>query len=92
MPKPCTPPANLLGIHVRYCVNGVQKDEWVDLTKVHAITWCDGEMEAKGKGLGGSAKLPATREPGPCPAGPLVPTGAPMCWWNGTEWVCGETQ
>lgn len=95
MPKPCTPPANLMGIQIVYCVEGVQKNEWVDLKKVHAISWCVEEMTKKPKGNGNpnGPHLPKGKEPGSCPPpDPLTPGGAPMCWWDGTEWVCGEAE
>lgn len=90
----CNHPANLLGILVVFCVDGERKEEWVDLKKVHSISWCDGEMKAKGKGNGNPSgpKLPKGSPPGTCKKKLMSGPGAPMCWWDGTKWECGETQ
>lgn len=89
-----TRPANLLGILIRYCEGDKTKEVWVDLDKVQALSWGSGEMDKKGKGNGNPSgpKLPKSKDPGTCPAGGLVNGGAPICWWTGVRWECGEAE
>jgi len=87
---PCHDPS-LLGVMIRYCEGTETKNVWIDLDKVHGISWCDEEVKAKQKGNGGPNRLPWTKDPGPCaelvhPMG----SGTPVCWWDGTKWECGE--
>lgn len=83
---------NLIGIQLVYCVNGEKREVWLDLKQVHALSWCDGDLKEK-KGGAGNNKLPIdTSGPGACPKAEDVSasTDVPICWWNGSEWVCGE--
>lgn len=90
MPKCRT---KLVGIKLVYCVDGEYEEVWVDLNRVHALSWCDGYVAAKNGG-GGNNKLPTDPNgPKDCPEPDMMGTTAeevPICWWNGTEWVCGE--
>ena len=84
---------SLLGIKLVYCEGDDRKEVWVDLKKVHALAWCDEEVGAKGKGQGGNSKLPTDNNgPGNCDDADIAGTAPPppVCWWNGTEWVCGD--
>jgi hypothetical protein len=81
---------NLLGIQLVYCdETGTQQTVWLDLKKVQALSWCSGEVKAKGNNAGGTSKLPRDpKGPGKCPPDHLVPSD-PLCWWDGNQWICG---
>jgi len=89
---------NLIGIQLVYCEAGVKREVWVDLGKVHALAWCHEEVKAKPGGEGGTGKLPSANKPGRCPDDTLTMTATataagtevPVCWWNGSVWVCGD--
>lgn len=92
-PPKCTPPVDLLGIKIVYCENGQKKEKWVNLETVHAISWCVGVIKKKAKGTGNphGPKLPSGAAPTGCSKEhDIASGGALMCWWDGSQWQCGE--
>lgn len=82
--------SNVIGIKIVYCDStGEQNEVWVDLNRVRALAWCEEQVGSKPAGKGGNGKLPEDPNgPGPCPD--IRDDEPKICWWNGTEWVCGE--
>lgn len=81
--------SSLIDIKVVYCKDGEPEEAWVDLSRVHALSWCSEEVGRKNAGQGGNSKLPTDPNgPGPCPQTGIADEA--ICWWNGTQWVCGE--
>lgn len=79
----------LIGIKLVYCDSGEKQEVWVNLNQVHALSWCDEQVGAKGKGAAGNQRLPTDPNgPGPCP--PTAAAGSDLCWWNGSQWICGS--
>jgi len=97
---------NLLGIKVVFCKGDEVKEQWVNLSVVHAISWTAGRVGSKYEGgwQPGRPKLPTGSPPGGCEGGASSsramrrlssmggPAGAHMCWWDGVKWECGETE
>lgn len=83
------------GIRVYFCVGEKQKKVWVDLDEVEALTWCTNkDIPEKPKGPTSSGrKIPRGSKPGKCKDTDDF-NGDPgsLCWYNGTEWVCGTVE
>lgn len=78
----------LIGVQIAYCDrDGREKLEWLNLQQVRALAWTEEEIKAKAKGKTGNSKLPSGAK-GKCNPGTFVEES--VCWWNGSEWVCGE--
>ena len=79
----------LVGICIAYCENGEVKQQWININAVQAIAWGNGKVnERPGNPSHSSAKIPPGNAPTKCP--PTGVGGAPVCWWTGSAWVCGE--
>jgi len=79
---------SVIGIQVHYCEDGQHKQMWLDLNDMQAISWTTGDVGEKPGGSGGNAPIPEGTQPGPCPQ--AANGGDPFCWWNGSQWICGE--
>jgi hypothetical protein len=80
----------ILGVCVVYCDGQDKKEVWLNINAVQAIAWGTGEVSGRGANPNhGNQKIPTGPQPGPCPPNPDV-GGAPICWWTGSAWVCGE--
>lgn len=93
------PPASLEGVQVVYRDDdGKLHCEWLNLKKINGITWCpDGPPKRPNK--------PPKKPMPTVPNGPDLSdcraterkksdddsdSDAPICWWTGTEWECGQ--
>lgn len=86
---------NIKGIMILTCdEDGNRVENWLNLNRVQAISWCDGEV--KGRGANPNP-TPSPESPwGPEPKNPCGGAGdevAPaeesvLCWWDGNDWVC----
>jgi hypothetical protein len=81
----------LIGVQVVYCEGeGDPKRAWVNLHQVHALAWCAEEVAAKGPGNPGNGRLPTVpNEPGKCKKPDRDAADENLCWWNGSQWICG---
>lgn len=92
---PCRTPASLLGVMIRFCEAGEVKDVWVDLGQVHAVSWCGRSLPPKQAHQGEGKKMPTHHRPPDKTCADVHDLGGPpgspgMCWWDGSDWVCGE--
>ena len=79
----------IVGVCVAWCDGGQVQHQWIDIDKVQAIAWGKGQINERKANPGhGSTKVPTTKEPTICTQ--TTGGGAPVCWWTGSAWVCGE--
>jgi hypothetical protein len=81
----------ILGICVVYCDGSERKEVWLNLNRVQALAWCDGRVGTRpGNPTPQPEKLPRGPAPGSCPEGVQPMVVVPLCWWTGSQWVCGD--
>ena len=86
------PDVNVIGVCVVLCDNGMLSKVWIDIDKVSAIAWTEGEVKARPANPGhGSDKIPESKkgEPNSC-VGLIAGTETGLCWWDGQRWICGD--
>ncbi len=80
----------LVGVKLVYCEGDTQQEVWVNINAVHAIAWCSEKInERPANPNGGSQKIPKSNGPKDCKKGRAL-GDEPICWWTGSQWVCGE--
>ena len=81
--------STLAGVCIYYCESGQLKEAWVNINAVGAIAWGNGKInERPADPSHGNEKIPTGPQPTKCP--PTAGGAAPVCWWTGSTWVCGE--
>jgi hypothetical protein len=87
------PDVTVVGVCVVLCNNGMLSKVWIDIDKVSAIAWTEGEIKGRSANPGhGSTKIPTTNkgEPDSCPPAESAAGETGLCWWDGSRWVCGD--
>lgn len=86
----------LLGVQILYCDGSGKKPKsvWVDLDAVGGIAWSTDATSTPPLQDAGTKKLPKyPKGPDDCPkATGEMGGGTSMCWWNGTDWECGDAE
>ena len=79
----------IVGICVVYCDGDELKKQWININAVQAIAWGTGKVNERPANPSHSNQaIPPGQEPTRCP--PTAIGSAPVCWWTGSAWVCGE--
>lgn len=84
---------NIKGIMILTCdEDGKPVENWLNLNKVQAISWCDGKVGERPKDpppMPNPPKPWGSEPRNPCgPSMPPMTNGALLCWWDGSQWVC----
>jgi len=82
----------LVGVTLHFCDSqNTASTVEVDINAVGAVSWEKEKIKEKDKDKDGTDSIPQETVAADCTsadAQALAVKG--ICWWNGTQWVCGE--
>lgn len=82
---------DIRGIMVMYCdEDGKPQQTWLDLSQMQAISWTSNPIGAKPQSNPQAKAPPHTTKPVEKCDKDLTGSPGSFCWWDGSQWVCGE--